>query len=372
MGQRLLPNQLTDDAELAALVQQYRTVEASLPFPRTCNGMDERRVKPMNYALHLRGDIDRRGARIPRGMPRFVDSFLPTNPAASPDSGRRELAEFLADPRHGMAARVYVNRVWQWVFGDGLVRTSNDFGHLGESPSHPELLDHLTRTFIADGWSTKRLLRRLVLSRTFRQSGKVSEQAATVDPLNRWWHHYPTRRLEAEAIRDSLLTVAGRLDPKLFGRPINPTRQVEDASKRLFSGPLDGNGRRSIYLEVSIMDRSKFLQSFNAPDPKLPTGRRDETNVPAQALVMLNDPLVLAMADQWASRLVADGSPSAEDRLRSMFVQALGRSPDAGELERWTALVQSLSAEGRALSDHGAWKNVAHTLFNLQEFMHYR
>src|SRR5690606_5172013 len=129
----------------------------------------------------------------------------------------------------------------------------------------------------------------------------VSAHAAAADPLNRFRHHYPTRRLEAEAIRDSLLAVSGRLNPQLYGRPINPQRLVEDAPKRLFSGPIDGNGRRSLYLEVSIMDRSKFLQSFNAPDPKLPTGRRDETNVPAQALVMLNDPLVLAMAEHWSS-----------------------------------------------------------------------
>lgn len=376
LGQKLLPNQLVDDGELAALVKQYREVEASLPFARACNGMDERHVKPIDYALHVRGDIDRRGDRVPRGLPRFVDFFQPqlpsTGPSDSPRSGRLELADFLADPRHGLAARVYVNRVWQWVFGDGLVRTSNDFGHLGELPSHPELLDTLTREFIADGWSTKRLIRRLVLSRTFRQSGKVVDQAAAADPLNRWMHHYPTRRLEAEAIRDSLLSVSGRLDPQLYGRPIDPTRQVEDASKRLFSGPLDGNGRRSIYLEVSIMDRSKFLQSFNAPDPKLPTGRRDETNVPAQALVMLNDPLVLAMADQWVSRLVADGSASVEDRIRSMFLQALGRPPAADEATRWVALMGSLSPGDRVLTDQTAWKHAAHTLFNLQEFTHYR
>ena len=376
LGRRLLPNRLEDDAELAALVQQYREVEASLPFPRSCNSMDERGVKPMNYALNIRGDNDRRGDRVPRGSPQFVATFQSLSPntgtADSPHSGRLELAEFLTDPRHGLAARVYVNRVWQWVFGHGLVRTSNDFGHLGELPSNPELLDYLAREFIADGWSTKRLIRRLVLSRTFRQSGAVSAQAAAIDPANRWLHHYPTRRLEAEAIRDSLLAVSGRLDHKLYGRPINPQRLVEDAGKRLFSGPLDGNGRRSIYLEVSIMDRSKFLQSFNAPDPKLPTGRRDETNVPAQALVMLNDPLVLAMADQWSSRLVADDSSTVEDRVRSMFVQALGRQPEAEELARWATLIESLSTGENVLTDSVAWKHAAHTLFNLQEFVYHK
>jgi cytochrome c553 len=376
LGRGLLSNRLAEDSELAGLVKRYRDVEASLPFARTCNSMDERGVTSLNYALNIRGDITRRGDRVPRGLPRFVGAFgTPpsiVNPTDGPRSGRLELAEFLADPRHGLAARVYVNRVWQWVFGDGLVRTSNDFGHLGEQPSHPELLDYLAREFIADGWSTKRLIRRLVLSRTFRQSGKVSAQAAAVDPFNRWLHHYPTRRLEAEAIRDALLAVSGRLDRTLYGRPIKPQRQVEDAAKRLFSGPLDGNGRRSIYLEVSIMDRSKFLQSFNAPDPKLPTGRRDDTNVPAQALVMLNDPLVLAMADHWSSRLVADGSPSVESRIESMFVQALGRPPEKKELARWATLIGSLSTDDNVLKDRDPWKHAVHTMFNLQEFTHYR
>lgn len=379
LGRGLLDNGLADDAELAALVRQYRDVEASLAFPRTCNSMDERGVTPMNYALHIRGDINRRGDRVPRGLPQFVaesQSLHPHSfsgePSHSQHSGRLALAEFLTDPRHGLAARVYVNRVWQWVFGDGLVRTPNDFGHLGEQPSHPELLDYLTREFIADGWSTKRLIRRLVLSRTFRQSGTVSAAALAIDPSNRWLHHYPTRRLESESIRDSLLTVSGRLDPSLYGRPVNPRRQVEDAAKRLFSGPLDGNGRRSIYLEVSIMDRSKFLQSFNAPDPKLPTGRRDETNVPAQTLMMLNDPFVRAMADHWSARLVADNSPSLEHRIQSMFTRALGRLPEAEELARWTTLVNSLSAGDHVLTDRETWKHAAHTMFNLQEFTHYR
>ncbi len=376
LGNGLLPNRLTEDPEVAALVRRYRDVEASLPFARTCNSMDERGVAPVNYALNLRGDINRRGERVPRGLPQFAAAFGSPSPNAgiadSPHSGRLELAEFLADPRHGLAARVYVNRVWQWVFGDGLVGTPNDFGHLGDQPSHPELLDYLAREFMADGWSTKRLIRRLVLSRTFRQSGEVSSRAATVDPFNRWLHHYPTRRLEAEGIRDSLLTVAGRLDRKLYGRPINPPRQVEDAAKRLFSGPIDGNGRRSIYLEVSIMDRSKFLQSFNAPDPKLPTGRRDETNVPAQALVMLNDPLVLAMADHWSSRLLADDSPLIESRIESMFMQALGRPPGKEELPRWITMIESLSTGDNVLKDRDAWKHAAHTMFNLQEFTHYR
>ena len=285
-----------------------------------------------------------------------------------------ELASFLVDPRHALAARVYVNRLWQWVFGSGLVRTSNDFGRLGDRPSHPELLDYLAREFIAEGWSSKRMIRRLVASRTFRQGGRPTEQAMVADPDNRLLHHAATRRLEAEAIRDSLLAVSGRLDRTLFGRSINPHRHAEDSAKRLFSGPVDGNGRRSIYLKVSIMAPSKFLLSFNFPDPKLPTGRRDVTNVPAQALVLLNDPFVVSLADRWAGQLVSEDHSTPEARIEQMFVRALGRSPRKEELGRWVELARSLSDGGtsRLMTDRTVWKNVAHTLLNTKEFIHFR
>ncbi|MCA9056713.1 MAG: DUF1553 domain-containing protein, partial [Planctomycetaceae bacterium] len=169
-------------------------------------------------------------------------------------SNRLDLAESLVEPGHPLTARVYVNRVWQWIFGTGLVATPDDFGRLGNTPSHPELLDWLANEFIREGWSTKKLVRRLVLSETFRQSGQETDASRERDPANRLLSFYPTRRLEAESIRDSLLAVSGRLDPRLYGRPILPYRTAEDDKKRLFSGPLDGNGRRSLYLQMSIMD----------------------------------------------------------------------------------------------------------------------
>ncbi|HIK91159.1 MAG TPA: DUF1553 domain-containing protein, partial [Planctomycetes bacterium] len=171
---------------------------------------------------------------------------------------------------------------------------------------------------------------------------------------------------------DSLLAVSGRLDPQLYGPPINPPRPAEDAKKRLFSGPLDSNGRRSLYIEMSIMEPPKFLVGFNLPDLKLPNGRRDVTNVPAQALIMLNDPLVVQLAEHWAERLLKDSSTSLEQRVRSMFLQALGRPPSTHEVDRWTAAVTSFAQSNDVMTDEAAWAELAHVLFNTKEFIYYR
>jgi hypothetical protein len=212
------------------------------------------------------------------------------------------------------------------------------------------------------------------MSRTFRQSGTLSEAARELDPVDRLLHHYPTRRLEAEAIRDSLLAVSGRLDPQLYGRPILPPRSAEDDKKRLFSGPLDGDGRRSLYLQMSIMAPPKFLVGFNLPDLKLPTGRRDVTNVPTQALTLLNDPFVSAMAKHWASRLLSTSHPSAEECITIMFAEAFGRAPDSAELRRWTVALHDFATPGAAdlMKDEAAWTQLAHGFFNTKEFIYFR
>ena len=371
---QLLENRLNEDSDVGEWVKEYRRAEADIAYARTVNSLDEREVPAVNYPLNIRGSIHDRGPRIPRRFLQVFRGQTPVSREVTEGSGRLTLAKFLADGKHGLAARVYVNRLWQWVFGQGLVRTPSDFGRLGELPSHPRLLDHLAREFIRGGWSTRSMLKRLVLSRVFRQSGVVAERAREHDPSNRLLHHFATRRLEAEAIRDSLLAVSGRLDPKLFGRPINPHRHVEDGAKRLYSGPLDGHGRRSIYLNVSIMAPSTFLLNFNFPDPKLPAGRRDVTNVPAQALVLMNNPFVVSLADHWASELVQDGSASPPDRIERMFVRALGRVPSASESREWVQLANTLAGPGVSdvMKDQVTWKDVAHTLINTKEFLYFR
>jgi hypothetical protein len=372
LAHRLLPNAAAPGSRLACLLADYRRVENGIAFPRTVNGMDERQTARAAVAFNVRGDVDIIGEMV---QPDFLRMFAGRHHVAHcSDSGRLELAESLLQADHPLTARVYVNRVWLWLMGEGLVATPDDFGHLGEKPSHPELLDYLANELIRNRWSTKKLIRRIVYTQTFRQSGRVREDAHSRDPGNRLRHHYPTRRLEAEAIRDSLLAVSGRLDPKLYGRPILPPRVAEDGAKRLYAGPLDGHGRRSIYLQMSIMEPPRFLVGFNLPDLRLPTGRRDTTNVPAQALILLNDPFVNAMAHHWGQRLVQMPHASPEERVKCMFITALARVPTTGELKRWTGAVRAFAAVGQPdlMKDESAWTQLGHALFNTKEFLYYR
>jgi len=367
---KFLPNQAPVDSTLAALLAEYRRVEQQIAFPRAVNSMDERESAKSGLYLNVRGNFDALGEQV---QPDFLQMFAGRNTVAqSTGSGRMELAESLLQPEHPLTSRVYVNRVWQWIFGSGLVTTPDDFGRLGDKPSHPELLDWLARDFMRQGWSTKQLVRQLVLSESFKQSGVVSEAAKQRDPANLQLHHYPTRRLEAEAIRDAMLAVSGRLDDKLYGRSINPLRPTEDAAKRLFSGPLDGDGRRSLYLTMSIMAPPKFLMSFDLPDLRLPSGRRNVTNVPTQALLLLNDPLVDSLARHWAAGLIKTPHASPEERLDSMLVTAFGRIPTQSEKVAWTALLQSVGTLPDVMADEVAWTQLAHTIFNSQEFIYYR
>jgi cytochrome c553 len=367
----LLPNVADAGTPLATLLAEYRAVEQGIAHAHTVNSMDERGSAKVRYPLNVRGNVDVLGEWV---SPDFLSMFAGRNNVSeSRGSGRLELAESLLQPSHPLTSRVYSNRIWQWIFGTGIVASPDDFGHLGAIPSHPELLDYLAQELIHGGWSTKRLVRRLVLSQTFRQSGLVSPLAQEIDPGNRLLHHYSTRRLEAEAIRDSLLSVSGTLNPALFGHPIDPPRVAEDSKKRLFAGPVDGHGRRSLYLKMSIMEPPKFLAGFNLPDLKLPTGRRDMTNDPTQALMMLNDPFVKAMSQQWAEQLIHQPDSSSGGRIATMFIRAFGREPDRSESARWSIALTELTPEGcqNVMTDALAWERLAHVFFNSPEFIYY-
>jgi hypothetical protein len=355
-------------AKLDALVAEYRKLDTALSLPRVAPGMAD--GVGFSQPVLIRGDCYRPGEPTPRS---YVKVLAPA-PFKSPGSGRLELAELLASPSNPLTARVFVNRVWHHLFGAGLVRTVDDLGHLGDLPSHPELLDHLAAQFMKEGWSMKRLMRSLVLSDTFQSGHQPSTASVEIDPENRLLQHYPARRMEAEAIRDSLLTASGRLDRTVFGMSVPGWREKDDPYHRLFQGPLDGNGRRSLYIKTTLMEAPKFLDAFNLPGGKVCQGRRDLTSVPAQALAMLNDPFVLQQAETWGKRLVQRTNDTVTTRLDEMFRVALGREPKSNERERFTRFVAQLAelhavAERDVQASPAIWRDVAHTLFNLSEFI---
>jgi hypothetical protein len=369
----LLGNSIQATPRLAALVAEYRQIEETLALPRIVPGIADA-MPAFDQPLLARGDSRKPGAVVPRRYLEVLD--VPEPNSIRHGSGRRELAECIASARNPLTARVMVNRLWHHLFGSGIVRTVDDFGRAGEQPTHPELLDYLADRFVAEGWSIKRMLRFLVLSEAFRMSSTASAAARTADPDNRLLHHYPARRLEAEAIRDSILTASGRLDCALFGPSIHPYRDKANADRRLFPGPLDGHGRRSLYIRVNLMEAPQFLGAFNFPGGKVTQGRRDVTNVPAQALALLNDPFVLQQADYWAERLLRQTEDAAA-RVERMFQTALGRPPTAEERERFVAAVgrfAQLHGAGteQVLTCRAAWAELAHAMFNLKEFIYVR
>jgi hypothetical protein len=368
----LVTNSIAATPRLESLVKQYRQIENELAQPRIVPGIADGEPG-IEQPVFVRGDCLRPGEQVPR---RYLDVLATTTaPFVSPGSGRLELAERIASPGNPLTARVLVNRVWHHLFGTGLVRTVDDFGHVGELPSHPELLDYLAAEFMADGWSIKRLIRRIVLSRTFQLAGEASAAAKDADPDNRLLSHYPARRLEAEAIRDSLLAVSGRLDPALYGRSIQPYREKDYVDRRLFAGPLDGHGRRSVYIKCNLMESPKFLSAFNIPGGKVTQGRRDVTNVPAQALAMLNDAFVIAQAGEWAGRFVARPDATPGERIDAMFEQALGRPASDVERSRFESAARQFAElhavpADEVMKSHAVWRDIAHAMFNLQEFVY--
>ncbi|MEP4681472.1 MAG: PSD1 and planctomycete cytochrome C domain-containing protein [Rhodopirellula bahusiensis] len=308
-------------------------------------------------------------------------------------SGRLELADQINDPHNPLTSRVITNRLWHHLLGRGIVPTTDDFGVLGMRPTHPELLDHLATDFDRHGRHLKWMIRRIALTSTYQMSMQnVSEEmasrAASVDPKNELLHQSNLHRLEGEVIRDSLLAVSGQLDRSLEGVsvPVHLTSFMNGRGRPAKSGPLDGNRRRSIYSAVRRNFLSPMMSVFDTPNPFSTMGRRNASNVPAQALVMLNDPLVRKQSRFFAERAMrevplnlssgsGESAPSASDsavdqRIDWMFWTALGRSATDAELNPIREYVQASSAaSGTTVEDVSLWANVAHAIVNTKEFV---
>ncbi len=323
------------------------------------DGVDER--------VFIRGSHKAPGEVAPR---RFLEALAgPGRIPTSRGSGRLELARQVTDPAlNPFVARVLVNRVWHHLFGRGIVASVDNFGVLGDRPTHPELLDYLADRFVHDGWSVKRLIRTLVLSRAYSMSSTAGGPGDAADPEDLLLHRARLRRLEGEAIRDAMLVVSGRLDGRMYGPPV-PVHLTafQEGRGKPKSGPLDGDGRRSVYLSVRRNFLSPFLLAFDTPSPFSTVGRRTVSNVPAQALILMNDPFVQQQAERLARRTLA-GPGDERERITRMYQSAFARAPTADELAACRDFLHSqVRLSGKAEGE--AWADLAHVLFNAKEFI---
>jgi hypothetical protein len=351
----------------AAIDQQRQQLVARLPtFRRSLAIADG---TPEDECVFIRGNHKTLGERVPRRGLQVLGGER--HPAPANSSGRLELARSLVDGTNPLVPRVIVNRIWQRHFGRGIVPTPDDFGVMGQPPSNPALLDWLAAEFMRQGWSIKSLDRMLVLSNTYRMSGATTPAALAADPENRLWHHMPRRRLEAECIRDAVLAVSGRLDDKMFGPGVPPhlTPFMSGRGRPKESGPLDGAGRRSIYLQVRRNFLSPLLLAFDYPTPFTTIGRRTVSNVPAQALVMLNSPFVAEQAELWAKRVLSNSQQNDGDRMQQMYLEAFGRRATIEELAAMTSFFNGQSAFYTLADAHRPWTDLAHVLLNAKEFV---
>ncbi|MEX2579240.1 MAG: PSD1 and planctomycete cytochrome C domain-containing protein [Verrucomicrobiales bacterium] len=348
--------------EVVRLIDEGEMLTRDWSSPRFAIAMAEGTSETAR--VYIRGNHRSLGKEVPG---RFLAAL------GGEKGDRLVLAEQVADESNPLTARVMVNRVWHHLFGAGLVPTVDDFGPMGQPPSHPELLDWLASDFVENGWSVKHLIRSIVLSATYRQSSAPHpeldrERIAGIDPGNALLHRMPVRRLSAEAIRDSILAVSGRLDRTMHGESV-PTHRTQFMTGRgaRESGPLDGDGRRSLYGAVYRNFLSPFMLTFDAPSPFGPKGRRNVSNVPAQALVLMNDPFVAEQSRLWAKRLLVE-NVSADERIVRMYLAGIGRAPSRSERASVKDFLAGRPADDSA-ADLTAWSDLAHVLINMKEFI---
>jgi hypothetical protein len=356
-----------DRDRLKEIMSRYRQEEAALPLPR--RGMAMADGTGVNEYVHIQGLHKNHGPEAPR---RFLTVLAgDRQPAPEKGSGRLELARRMLDGSDPLLPRVIVNRLWHHHFGKGLVASPDDFGVQGQRPTHPELLDWLASEFVKQGWSLKKMHRLMVLSSAYRMASRSDAKTEEADPLNNLLHRMPIRRLEAEAIRDSMLAVSGRLDRTMYGRGPLPylTEFSVGRGRPSKSGTLDGDGRRSIYLNVRRNFLNPMFLAFDYPIPFTTIGRRSVSNVPAQALTMLNNPFVIQQAERWSKRVLDESGKSTKERITSMYVTAFGRPPTDAETKDALTFLEEQSEEYGKADDPRAWADLCHVLFNVKEFI---
>jgi len=375
-SKKVPPNTTNDDgekqfaalnSEINNLTKQRQARAAEIAY-EVAYGVSE--AKPVNARIQLRGEPHRKSDEVPR---RFLEVLGgETVPHDSKGSGRLELAEWITQPSNPLTARVFVNRVWKWHFGNGLVDTPSDFGSRGSRPSHPQLLDWLASEFIASGWSIKSLHRMIMNSQTYQLASVDDETNLAADPGNRWHWRYSRRSLDAESIRDAMLAISGQLDrtvPK--SHPFPDVKTWGFTIHKPFHAVYDSN-HRSVYLMVQRNRRHPYLALFDAADPNQSVASRQPTTTPTQALFLMNSPFVHEQAKGFATRIAAQKGDDLA-KTRWAFETAQGRAPEEAVIKDAVAFVSAyrkkLDGENREEKNIAAWSALARVLLTSNAFL---
>jgi cytochrome c553 len=362
----------------ATIIQALKDARASLEKakPSVPYAMAVQDDKVENVKVHVRGDHNNLGDIVPR---HFLTVIAGENQTPLPEnvSGRLELARWIANPRHPLTARVMVNRLFQWHFGRGIVGTSDNFGKLGGKPTHPELLDYLALRLVKNGWSLKKMHREIMLSATYQQSSLNPHPSTLVkDANNILLSRFNRRRLEAEPLRDAMLSISGRLDKTMGGTLLTTPNYGYVTNDQSANAAQYGSARRSIYLPVIRNALFEMFQVFDFVDPSVVSTFRTETTVAPQALFMMNNPLVVDCARQLATNLLADPQPADALRVQTAYLKVFGRPAQRGEVSKSLAFLtdyaaavreqdQSCTPENARLK---AWQSFCQALFCANEF----
>ncbi len=372
----LYPKEVAE--KVRALMDTMMTTESNLPDLPTTLAVSEAPKVFKELPVHIRGNHLSLGKPVQRGVVQVVQTSLKTQPQfPAHQSGRLELARWLASAEHPLTSRVMANRIWSWHFNQGIVSTTDNFGLLGQKPTHPELLDWLARWFTSNDWSLKDMHRLIMSSKTYQQSSTAPSQAALSDPENQLLNHFPVRRLEAEEVRDALLHVAGSIDTTFGGKTI-PRRNREfvfnHTSKDLTTY---GSTRRALYLPIIRNNLYDLFQQFDYPDPSTSTGLRNSTVVSPQALLLMNSDLASDAAQSFAQRLAKLSSENVQ-RLRAAYRLAFAREATEDDLHRaqnfliTTNAALNSSQQDANKREQQAWAQLCQALMMSNEFIYLR
>jgi hypothetical protein len=375
------------EARVAEAKKSVQELEQALQGPRKERGILIKKALPIEMAyavaegtkkvgnarIHIKGNPERPGNEASRHFPRVLGGMELSSEIKG--SGRLELARWLSDANNPLTARVMVNRIWQFHFGRGIVATPNDFGIRGKPPTHPELLDFLAARFVADGWSIKSLHRFIMLSRTYQLSSRDDAANAQADVNNDFRWRFDRRRLDAESIRDAMLSLSGGLDQSMGGAHPFPDQTTWEFSEHDPFKAVYDTRRRSVYLMAQRFQKHPFLALFDGADTNASTAERLTSTTALQALYLMNDPFVHQQAEGFAARLLSERSDDGS-RLKRAYELALGRPCTADEQAQAMAFLEraraNLQGAGIAPDQLAAetWRSFVRALFLTHEFVY--